>query len=85
MHVPLRVDVYPNPCAEQINIQLNKTPEVPIITTLYNMNGAVVQEETLAPVSNTLTVHLENIKGGTYLLMVNTGHRLHHEKILVIK
>ncbi len=75
--------IFPNPTTGFLFVQSNSMAQEPIIATIYDMNGHLVQEVTYDKNSEFILMNLENHPAGIYLLAIrNHGNLLFSTKIV---
>jgi hypothetical protein len=67
--------VYPNPAGSQVNVRLDHTYTGPVSLEILDMTGRVVvhSREEKSPGSQTYTLDLGTLDGGTYVLKLGLG------------
>lgn len=81
------VNVFPNPANEIINVNIESTIDGASVVSLYNLMGQIVQQKdvTLQKGGNSVSLPIDNLQSGTYLVKLKIGGRDFIEKISVIK
>jgi hypothetical protein len=80
----LKINVYPNPAIDTINIQFSGNNEL-VKITLYNTIGAVIKEITnkkYSTTQHTLSIHIKNLPQGNYFVLYQTKGVSKTKKIL---
>jgi hypothetical protein len=77
----LFIQLYPNPSSGQVQLELSGRFEGNIEMTVMNMNGSIVEQNTVARGSN--TIDLNNQAKGIYFVQL-TGDKIHRVEKLVI-
>jgi hypothetical protein len=80
----LNMQVYPNPFNNKTEIETNRAVNKPLNLTVYDVYGKKVFEEINNSISTNerITLNLENLKPGIYMLMVSDGVRTSSQKII---
>lgn len=87
LHLPISVEIYPNPCAKNIKIFSNAKRSVELEISLYDVQGQVI-EEPIKKIMNAMsafhisTTHLPN---GTYFVKVNCAQGVCFKKFVVVR
>ncbi len=75
------LQVYPNPAKEQL--QINGLTSTNVMVQLINVNGQLAGEYLLDDVAGAVTITVDDLVPGVYLLVVRDGdHRIHHNIII---
>lgn len=79
-----KLQAYPNPAADRLNIVIEYAPGMPGILSLHNILGKTVYESGL-PISQSEMheINLKDIHPGIYLLKVSYGHSTISRKIII--
>jgi hypothetical protein len=75
--------VYPNPVSDLLNINVSGQRNVNAMAALYSNTGVLLYRQPVINGTNTLDV--KNLSSGVYTLILNTGDKMEHYKIQVIK
>lgn len=73
------VQVYPNPCSNQITIDLENTDNNKVIYSIYSMSGKIVKNGILK--SNS-TINIDMLDKGYYLIKIDIGSKIYSAKFL---
>jgi uncharacterized repeat protein (TIGR03803 family) len=83
------VHIYPNPATDHFAIQVNAGDVKSITLEIFDLPGHLIQKETRAVTSNenTVTVGIETINSGVYLLKIwsSSNQLLKNEKLIIKK
>jgi hypothetical protein len=80
------INIYPNPAQEYINVDLRAAYADPVLIRLYNISGKRVMEEQVPPLQTEVTLNLQSLKYGLYIIEIRnkTGlNVIHHGKVIV--
>lgn len=76
------ISLYPNPAANQLNVQLNGTIQA---VNIFNTNGQLVYQNT-QPNTNVLSIDASDFENGLYILQATTEEGfVINEKVLIAK
>lgn len=75
--------VYPNPTQGLLNVRLNDAVDGQTNLTLFDIQGRAILNK--RGISNSETLHIENLEGGVYLLSVENGKQKTTKKIVLNK
>jgi len=67
----IKFQVYPNPTSSAIIIEATELKEK-VVLELYDMNGKILQNETMDANTSNKSVNLANYSNGNYLLLLKT-------------
>lgn len=79
----LSAAVYPNPFEQSISISFTEIIENNITVQVFNVSGKLIYTKMFKPAQN-ITLHLDAISSGTYLLKTLSNNKLFSAKILKI-
>ena len=74
--------VYPNPATHKISIATNNNPQGETIVCIFNMNGAILQQEKFQS-QNLMEMDLSALLKGIYLLQIQTKKGIETKKLVV--
>lgn len=80
------LSVYPNPVARQISVDVTSTPSRFVRLSLVNLNGKTVKWQmfdALPEGEHTLTMDVDDVGNGLYLLRVEQGNRTRSKPIII--
>jgi hypothetical protein len=81
------MNVFPNPCSRNLNLQYSLSQNGKVTVDLYNLSGRKVfnvLDENLYPGNNRVSVSLpQNLPGGIYLLIANVNQSQYMKKIVL--
>ncbi|MBP7460679.1 MAG: C39 family peptidase [Candidatus Delongbacteria bacterium] len=88
---PIRIDLYPNPCSDHLNLKLETVQPGTMTIQLYNLNGQLVQTlfdgfltAGYHPMKwNRSAIQHGNLAAGIYLVVVRDSGRSPHTRKLV--
>ncbi|MGK7393872.1 MAG: PKD domain-containing protein [Candidatus Cyclobacteriaceae bacterium M3_2C_046] len=80
----LNYQVYPNPTAKQLAIQVELNQDCQITGGIYNLNGICVMKIDFEGHSFYKNLNLNDLPAGMYLLRLNIGHQL-NKQVKIIK
>ncbi len=87
--VKTSVNVYPNPARDMVNFEINSSDIADLKVTMYNVAGKVVvpslASTRLESGVNELTVNLDGVPVGSYILRIQVGQQAFVKKLSVIK
>ena len=78
-----QLSLFPNPASTEINISapwLDDTGEAEI--TLFNRKGQLVMHKTISPINQTVTIDIETLPEGMYILRIKIGNMVFNKKFL---
>lgn len=71
----IKVDIFPNPACEGINVQINELNEIKFLIEIISLNGSVVKREYIY--SNELIyISLDDLNVGTYIITISRNNQL---------
>lgn len=76
--------VYPNPAANELNVNLALETGATAVMNLYDMTGRLVRTEQIADQSGTVTISVADLPSGIYFCKITSGSELILEQKLVI-
>lgn len=76
-NIPIKV--HPNPCTNQITIDLENTDNKKVIYSIYSMSGKIVKNGILK--SNS-TINIDMLDKGYYLIKIDIGSKIYSAKFL---
>lgn len=82
------ISVYPNPVNDVMNFNLAVENNVKALVKIYDLRGKLLQVTTtgtLTKGNNKVSVNVNELTSGTYLMQVSTGNELHRAKFVVVK
>jgi len=85
-NTPEFLKVYPNPARSNININLYLENKGIAVIALYNLEGEIVKHNTISnlpPGFNTITLDLNRISSGLYLIKCHLNNMVISQKILI--
>jgi hypothetical protein len=65
-----KLSLFPNPADKEITIDLNASNDVPVLITIYDVQGKKVKEQSSSSASN-ITLNISGLLRGVYSLQVN--------------
>lgn len=74
------ISVYPNPVEDELNIQLNGDVEQNIYISIFNIEGAVIQE--MNEYGNLININTSNLDKGIYFIRLQAGDAVSIEKFV---
>lgn len=77
VHTPSGLIIYPNPAGDNIHVQSAESIQA---VELFSIDGKMIQKTPGG--SNELTIKLEHLRPGMYLIRVETGSRNYTEKVM---
>jgi spore coat protein A len=78
--------LYPNPMSDQGFVEFTLEQSSDVRINLYNLDGRLVKMDEFGVIqkgSHTITMPVGDIEEGLYILELNTGTKLHRERILI--
>lgn len=82
------VNIYPNPVAEQVMINMNIEQSTPVIIEIFNLAGAKIYETnlgTLATGIHSSSINVSRFSEGLYLMRINAGTMPLTHKLKVVR
>jgi hypothetical protein len=79
-----KVEVYPNPSSGSFDITLSRLPENPVQINIYDLNGSLVKTNSYF-MSRKFHINLEDFRPGTYILAIETGKEIFHQRIILVE
>lgn len=76
----LGVQIYPNPTQGQFNIKTAGMSLEPLMVKIYTLNGKLLQSHIIR--SNEMQLDLSGHAAGMYLISVQQGELIGHEKVV---
>jgi hypothetical protein len=76
------ITVYPNPATDVININLNGTAAQEV--AMLDMQGRIVKEVKVGS-NNTVTIPVQGIAPGIYVMQVHTSNNVITQKVTITK
>ncbi len=87
-HDPLTLSpsfkLYPNPASNYLHLQFAQADATPHSIKIYDINGRLVKQASLAPWQNQLQLNLHDLSNGIYFCQLDTQQK-QHQKIVVYK
>lgn len=83
----VRLNVYPNPTSEIINVSYTNYLLNEAIFTLYDLTGRVVSTKTYFPKNEGMqqfSLNTKTLKNGTYFYTLQVGEKIHNGKVVKI-
>ncbi|MGB1268959.1 MAG: DUF4832 domain-containing protein [Flavobacteriaceae bacterium] len=77
----LHAKVYPNPATDSIKIDLNNIANYSI--SLYNVIGQHVKTNTILETTNSLSLDVNHLENGVYILKIDTGTSTISKRIII--
>ncbi|MCF8228954.1 MAG: T9SS type A sorting domain-containing protein [Bacteroidales bacterium] len=77
--------MYPNPAVDQTSIYFKKSPESSFHVVIYDILGKEMQKFFVKKLDSDqkINVSLDQIKRGTYFIVIKTQDKQYSEKLLV--
>jgi hypothetical protein len=82
-----KLQVFPNPASETINIELEVTVENTAQLFLMDLTGKIVYQKQMevSPTNNIFKLDITQLNDGFYLLNVRIGSENHSKKVMIVK
>ncbi|MGB0403695.1 MAG: T9SS type A sorting domain-containing protein [Salibacteraceae bacterium] len=77
------VSLFPNPTADEINLQLNEVPNELLIVTLFNAQGKIIFTEEVK--ESFKTFNLKDLPAASYQMIINTKSKSYYENFNIVK
>ncbi|HOY30707.1 MAG TPA: T9SS type A sorting domain-containing protein [Bacteroidales bacterium] len=71
--------VFPNPCNDQLHIEISSSPDISCMITLFNAKGQIVISQQAVAVTD---LFLHNLPSGIYILTVKSSMSVYRERII---
>ena len=81
----VKINVYPNPAAELVAIQVNNSLQTNMTVSLLDVNGKLIDNTTIARGSTIAYFDLQKIYAGKYLVRVTNGDYAVTKELIIIK
>jgi len=78
----LEIQVYPNPVADVLQVQLEEPLAKTGVMEIYNANGQVVKTGVLTPQQTIAKIDLSTLTKGTYILKIPNENAFIQKKII---
>lgn len=82
--VSLDVNVFPNPTAQDLNVDV-RGDHVPLAITLYDLNGKLIMQENLTANQNSLSMNVSYLAMANYLLTITDERGSYSATYRVVK
>lgn len=79
---PVKVNIYPNPASEQVNIQFESATDKEILLYLLDSQGRVVITDKIEVASIDKTIILQDLPAGIYYLRLTKGKLVNVYKVV---
>jgi hypothetical protein len=73
--VVLKVNVYPNPTSELVNIQIKYASIEHVMVSITDLQGKEIYNGMYATISNTIGINTANYASGTYVLSIKDKNK----------
>jgi hypothetical protein len=78
------IDVYPNPSFGSVEVTFSQIPDQEVLIRIYDLNGSLARTESYSNVQK-FHLNLEDFKPGTYILTIETGKEIYHQRIILME
>jgi hypothetical protein len=80
------LNIYPNPCTDQFQIECNSEAERPDVVLIYDLQGRIqktIAQDAMPIEENKIKIQIENLQSGTYFISVNKGKENWTSKMVI--
>ncbi len=77
-----QVEVYPNPSNGEFHIRMKDQTVSPVTLSLLSLNGKLILRKEIQPVT-TINIKHYQIPGGVYILKIETGNQVYHQRVII--
>jgi hypothetical protein len=82
----INLSIFPNPANDRLNIRLNENLSNDMVEiSIYNLNGAKLYSEKNNYHSGNISIDIQNLNQGFYLMQIKSGNSISFEKFQVVK
>ena len=87
LHSPVSIEIYPNPCAQKINILLTARQTEEIEISLYDVQGQMIELPIQKAINEMHPFHINtaHLSNGTYFVKVNYTKGTCFKKFIVVR
>jgi hypothetical protein len=81
------LQLYPNPAQNTLTVNYHTNEELPIQIVIFDLTGKIVLQQTANVIlgDNTISIAVEQLPQGYYVVETNNGKTTLREKLLIIK
>ncbi len=80
------VEIYPNPCSDQLTIEIKGDQYQNYTLQLFDSKGALISDSSYSNLKqNKIVFHTSNIKSGLYTLTISTNNELIEKKKVIVQ
>ena len=79
---PVKVNIFPNPASEQVNIRFESVTDKEILLYLLDSQGRVIMTDKIETASIDKTINLQDLPAGIYYLRLTKGKLVNVYKVV---
>lgn len=87
IHIPMNktFSVYPNPARDIVRLQLSEQVRETTLVQVTDLSGKVVLSGTFTPVNGLLTIPVNTIAAGNYVIRIRVGDDWQSQRLVIVK
>ena len=81
----MKVNIYPNPAADLIAIQINGLVKDNLQVNLFDLSGKLIRNSTINSGSTIAYFDVQSVYEGTYIIQIENGNNITARKVVVVR